>query len=58
VEAALGLPFIALTANALSGDREQCLASGMDDYLTKPLRAEELQAVLAKWLANGQQRAA
>jgi signal transduction histidine kinase/CheY-like chemotaxis protein/streptogramin lyase len=45
------IPIIALTANAMAGDRDRCRAAGMDDYLTKPLRPEELTRMLAKWLA-------
>jgi signal transduction histidine kinase/CheY-like chemotaxis protein/HPt (histidine-containing phosphotransfer) domain-containing protein len=41
------LPVVALTANALQGERERCLALGMDGYLTKPLQVHELQAVLS-----------
>ena len=51
-EARLGrkhIPIIALTANAFEGDKEHCMATGMDDYLSKPFRMEALQAILKQY---------
>lgn len=49
------LPVIAMTANAMKGDREECLLAGMNDYLSKPIKAEELFCKLKSWLTTGKQ---
>jgi PAS domain S-box-containing protein len=54
IEAAQGrerIPIVAMTAHAMQGDRERCLAAGMDDYLAKPISRGGLEGMLNKWLA-------
>lgn len=52
-EAWKGLPIIAVTANVMQGDRDNCLASGMNDYITKPYSRDQLQSIIDRWAVRG-----
>lgn len=55
-EALMGthVPIVGLTAHAMGGDREKCIAAGMDDYLSKPASLDKIRATLTKWLGAGE----
>ena len=50
------IPIVAMTAHAMKGDRERCLASGMNDYLAKPVQPALLGATIAKWILQTRRR--
>jgi CheY-like chemotaxis protein len=51
-------PIVALTANAMAGDREKCLESGMDDFVSKPVDEKRLREAIARWTPGGEAAAA
>jgi CheY-like chemotaxis protein/HPt (histidine-containing phosphotransfer) domain-containing protein len=51
-ETALDVPIVALTANALAGDQERCLAAGFNEYLPKPFKQPQIDALLARWMRS------
>ena len=57
-KSAEAFPIIAMTANAMAGDRERCLAVGMNDHVAKPVVPEEMYAMLSKWITNRSEQSA
>lgn len=55
VEGRVPTPIVAMTANAMAGDREKCLDSGMDDYLAKPVSLDQLRSCVTTWLNRGRE---
>jgi PAS domain S-box-containing protein len=49
-ECATHIPIVAMTANAMPGDRDKCIAAGMDDYLSKPVQSSAMKAMIEKWM--------
>lgn len=49
---AINIPIIAMTANAMQGDKQRCLDAGMDDYMTKPISQQTVIAKLKKWISE------
>jgi CheY-like chemotaxis protein len=48
------LPIIAMTAHAMTGDRDKCIKAGMDDYISKPIRREEILQAISRWVQKGE----